>query len=107
MSDQQALRQRREALAQAVNSHELEAVRTFIHPSYIGKGPRGVPRGYDDIMRQAELLFAPGSDFEETVEIEDITVSGDKARITVCRSQQMTGWLLVIKSRSTTRAVET
>jgi ketosteroid isomerase-like protein len=106
MSDQQDLQQRRVALAQAVNSHDLDAVRSFIHPSYVGKSSRGVPSGYQDIMRLAEQLFAPESDFGETLEIEDIAVSGDKARVTVRRNQEMTGWLW-IKSRSTTRAVET
>jgi hypothetical protein len=106
MSAEQELRQQREALARAVNSHDLESVRSFIHPSYVGKSKGGYSSGYQDIIRLAERMLAPGSDFQEAVEMEDVTVSGDRARVTVRRSHEMTGWLW-IKHRGTARAVET
>jgi hypothetical protein len=106
MGADQELRTQREALAQAVNRHDIEAVKAFIHPSYVGQSKRGRSVGYEDMMRLAEQLLAPGGDFEEEVEIEDITVTGDKARITVRRTHAVTAWLW-IKSRATTRAVET
>ena len=106
MNAEQELRQQREALAQAVNSHDLESVRSFIHPSYVGKSKSGYSSGYQDIIRLAERLLARGSDFEEAVEIEDLAVSGDRARLTVRRTHAVTGWLW-IKYRGTTRAVET
>ncbi len=88
MSDQHALRQRREALAQAVNSHDLEAVLSFIHPSFVGKTKRGYSVGYQDMVRMAEPLFAPGKDYQETVEIEEIEVSGDSAKLVVRRVER-------------------
>jgi len=84
--DQQQLRQRREALAQAVNSHDKEAVLSFIHPSVVGKAKRGFTlAGYRTVVQMAEQLCAPGSDYQETVAIEDIDVSGDSARLLVRR----------------------
>ena len=86
MSDQQQLRQRREALAQAVNSHDKEAVLSFIHPTFVGKTKRGFSlAGYKTVVRMAEQLCAPGSDYQETVAIEDIEMSGDSARLLVRR----------------------
>ena len=106
MSTEQELRQQRQALATAVNRHDLEAVKTFVHPSYVGRTKTGITSGYQDIIGLAQRLLAPGSDFEETVEIEDIVVSSDRARLTVRRSHVMTGWLW-IKHRGTSQAVET
>jgi hypothetical protein len=106
MSAEQELRQQREALAQAVNRHDLEAVQRFIHPSYVGKSKSGYSMGYPEVMRLVERLLGPGSDFEEAVEIEDVAVSGERARVTVRRSHTRTAWLWV-KHRGTTRAVET
>lgn len=86
MSDKQQLRQRREALAQAVNSHDKEAVLSFIHPTFVGKTKRGwTCAGYQDVVRMMEHLFAPGIDYQETVAIEEIEVSGDSARLVVRR----------------------
>jgi ketosteroid isomerase-like protein len=106
MSTEQEVRRERESLARAVNSHDLEAVKAFIHPSYVGKAKGGHAVGYQEIMRLVGRLLGPGSDFEESVEVEDVAASGDKARVTVRRSQAMTAWLWV-KHRGTTRAVET
>src|SRR5438874_1641599 len=103
MSAEQELRRQREALAQAVNSHDLESVRSFVHPSYVGKSKGGHTGGYQDIMGLAERLLGPGSDFQEAVEIEDLTVSGDRARLTVRRTHEMTRWLW-IKHQGASRA---
>ena len=79
MSEQQQLRQRREALAQAVNSHDLEAVLAFIHPSLVGKTKGSSSVGYQEMVPVLEQLFAPGVDYQETVEIEEIEEIGDSA----------------------------
>jgi hypothetical protein len=88
MSDQQELRQRREALAQAVNRHDLEAVRSFIHPTFVGKTKQGFSIGYKEMVPMVELLFAPGKDYQETVEIEEIEVSGDSAKLVTRRTER-------------------
>ncbi len=88
MSDQQELRQRREALAQAVNSHDLEAVLSFIHPTFVGKTKQGFSVGYQDMVRMAQQLFAHGKDYQETVEIEEIKASGDSAKLVSRRSER-------------------
>jgi hypothetical protein len=106
MSAEQELRRQREALAQAVNCHDLESVKNFIHPSYVGKSKTGQTGGYQDIIALAQRLLGPGSDFQETVEIEDLTVNGDRARLIVRRTHEMTRWLW-IKHRGSSQAVET
>ncbi|MCL6546734.1 MAG: nuclear transport factor 2 family protein [Bryobacteraceae bacterium] len=106
MSAEQEVRRQREALAEAVNRHDVEAVKTFVHPSYVGRTQAGGSCGYEDIIGLAERLLAPDSDFEEAVEVEDVAVSGDRARLTVRRSHVRTGWLW-LKHRGTARAVET
>jgi hypothetical protein len=106
MSAEQELHEAREALARAVNDHDLESIRSFIHPTYVGKDKTGNSIGYQDIMRLVERLLARGSDFREEVEIEDLAVSGDRARVTVRRTHEVTGWLW-FKHRGTARAVET
>ena len=84
MTDQEEVRQRREALVQAVNSHDRETVLSFIHPSFVGKTKGGWRiAGYQRVVRMLEQLCAPGSDYQETVEIEEIEVSGDSARLAV------------------------
>src|SRR5207247_10552780 len=92
MSAEQEVRRQREALAEAVNRHDVEAVKTFVHPSYVGRTKTGGTGGYQDIIGLSERLLAPGSDFEEAVEVEDVAVSGDRAGLTVRRSHAMTGW---------------
>jgi ketosteroid isomerase-like protein len=88
MSDQQELRQRREALAQAVNRHDLEAVCSFIHPTFVGKTRQGFSVGYKEMVPMVEQLFAPGKDYQETVEIEEIEVSGDSAKLVSRRTER-------------------
>ncbi len=86
---EQQLRERREALVQAVNRHDAQAVIAFIHPSFVAKTKWGFSVGYKDVARLMEQLFAPGSEYRETVEIETIEVSGDNAKIVTRRGEQM------------------
>ena len=89
MSDQQELRQRREALAQAVNRHDLPGVLDCMHPSFATKPSWGFAVGYKDVVKGLEQLFAPGNDYKETVEIETIEVSGESAIVVTRRGEQM------------------
>jgi hypothetical protein len=88
MSDQQELRQRREALAQAVNRHELEAVLSFIHPTFFSKTKHGFSVSYKEMVPMVEQLFAVGKDYQETVELEEIEVSGDSAKLVSRRTER-------------------
>ena len=88
MSDQEELRLRRESLAQAVNSHDREAVLSFIDPSFVAKTKRGVSVGYKDMASMVEQLFAAGKDYEETVEIEQNEVNSDSAKLVVRRIER-------------------
>ncbi len=88
MSDQHELQQRREALAEAVNRHDLHAVRSFIHPLYVGKTKSGFTAGYHDMVRMVEQLFAQGKDYQEAVEIEEIEVTGDSAKLVSRRTER-------------------
>lgn len=88
MSDQQELRQRREALAQGVNRHDLEAVRSFIHPTFVGKTKQGFSVGYKEMVPMMEQLFEPEKDYQETVEIEGIEASGDSAKLVTRRTER-------------------
>lgn len=106
MNAEQEVRQQREALAEAVNRHDLEAIKSFLDPSYVGRSKSGQTVGYQEMIQLVEPLLAPGSDFAETVEIEDLTIHGDEARLSVRRSHTVTRWLW-IKHRGTSQAVET
>jgi formylglycine-generating enzyme required for sulfatase activity/serine/threonine protein kinase len=103
---EQEVRQQRQALALAVNDHDLESIKRFVHPSYIGKGKNGYASGYQEMIGLAERLCEANSDFQEVVQIESLIVDGDMARLTVRRSCSMT-YLQWIKHRATMRAVET
>jgi formylglycine-generating enzyme required for sulfatase activity/serine/threonine protein kinase len=105
-SAEQEVRRQREALALAVNRHDLESIKRFIHPSYVGKCKNGYTSGYQEIIGLTERLCAVGSDFQEVVQIENLIVDGDTARLTVRRSFSMT-YLQCIKHRGVIRAVET
>jgi hypothetical protein len=73
-------------LVQAVNSHDKEAVLSFIHPTFVGKTKGGWSiAGYKRVVCMLKHLCAPGSDYQETVAIEDIEVKGDSARLVVRR----------------------
>lgn len=86
---EQQLRERREALVQAVNRHDAQAVIAFIHPSFVAKTKWGFTAGYKQMVPVLEQLFAPGSDYKETVEIETIEVSDDSATVVTRRGEQM------------------
>ena len=88
MSDHQELGQRREALAQAVNSHDLEAALSFIDPSFVAMTKRGVSVGYKDMVSMVEQMFAAEKDYQETVEIEQIEATGDSAKLVVRRIER-------------------
>jgi hypothetical protein len=105
MSHDSELRARRDELARAVNAHDLEAVRAFLHPSFVARARTGHATGYDDMLRLAgQLLSSDG--FRETVQVEAVAVCGDAARLAVTREQATTGWL-GLGRRGTARAVET
>ncbi len=89
MSQEQDLRARREALAQAVNRHDLPGVHDCIHPSFTCKTALGFSVGYKEVATAMEQLCAPGNNYQETVEIETIEVSGDSAKIVTRRGEQM------------------
>jgi hypothetical protein len=61
MSAEQEVRQQRQALATAVNRHDLEGVKTFVHPSYIGRTKTGITSSYQDIISLAQRLLAPAA----------------------------------------------
>lgn len=71
-----------------MNSHDLEAVLSYIHPTFVGKTKQGFSVGYQDIARMVAPLFAPGRDYQETVEIEEIEARGDSAKLVTRRSER-------------------
>jgi hypothetical protein len=101
MSDQQELRQRREALAHAVNRHDLQGVLACIHPSFACKTKWCFSVGYKDVAQAMEQLCAPGNDYKETVEIETIEVTGDSATVVTRRVEQMERGALQNRPRAT------
>jgi SnoaL-like domain len=105
MSAEDEVRRQRELLAAAVNGHDLEAVRAFMHPTYVGRARGGAAGGYADILALAERLLAPGQGLAEAVQVEAVAVAGDAARLTVRRTREGGGWLAW--PRGPARAVET
>jgi hypothetical protein len=76
-------------LAQAVNRHDLQAVRSFIHPTFVGKTRQGHSVGYQAMVPMIEQLFAPEKDYEESVEIEEIEASGEGGKLVTRRTERV------------------
>lgn len=84
MTQEQELRESRQALNSAINAGDVESAIAHIHQSYVGKGKGGYSIDYQSMV---QLLSSLPKGFESQLLIEDIEISGDSAKVTVRRSE--------------------
>jgi predicted Ser/Thr protein kinase len=98
---------RRKGLADALNAHDKEAVKSFIDPSYLGKTERGkVIWTYWQLMDEIAVIFHSHPEYKQSFEIESIDIQGDVAKVTTRRVESMYR-LWVIPWNNVSRWVET
>jgi len=96
---------RRQALLEAFNAHDMEAVKSFYDPSYVLDVGRGRTVGYDAMMQDLSSLPQRAREYQETLIVKNAQVSGDTAELTVLREQRFTG-PLGIKGENRLRRLE-
>jgi ketosteroid isomerase-like protein len=100
-------RERREALLEAVNAHDLEAIKSFVDPSYLARNELGmVLADYRAMLSFAERLFRKHPEYCETLDVEEIDEQGDSVLLTTRRTETYRGILGRERSRQA-RQVET
>ena len=98
------LRARREALAAAVNARDTHAIRAILHPTFTSRSTSGPAWTYDQMMGAlAQLRNRP--EFGERVEIEEILVDGDRAKLTTLLHDS-DKWFWFLTKRDTHRQTE-
>jgi predicted SnoaL-like aldol condensation-catalyzing enzyme len=101
------VRQSREALLQAVNAHDVEAIKSFVAESYVARNELGlVLADYRGVMDYAARLFRKHPEYRETLEVETVEWDGEATRVTTHRVESYTGLLGSERSR-VARQVET
>ena len=88
--DQKALRMRREAMARAVNAHDVKAIKAFFDPSFTSKTRSGQTITYEQVMQALDQIFQSAKDFQESDKIEKIEVDGDAGKITLTETATFT-----------------
>ena len=107
MEREQALLRQREALSNAVNTRDIDAIRSLVDPSYEGKNESGVVvLEHDAAIANVAGLFRKHPEYQEVLEIEDLTINGDVARLTTRRIKRYTGLFGAARTRAA-RQVET
>jgi hypothetical protein len=91
----------------AFNAHDLDAIGALVDPSYEAKNESGtVVLKRDKAIDYAAGLFRKHPEYRELVEIEDVEIAGDTARLTTRRIERYTGLFGMARSRDA-RQVET
>jgi hypothetical protein len=92
--------QTREALLEAVNVHDIDAVKSFIHPDYVAKNELGMVRGgYEGLMDHVTHLLEKHPDYRETLEVEDADEAGETAQFITRRTESHKGLFGLVRSR--------
>lgn len=107
MERERELRKQREALSSAFNAHDVEAIRALVDPSYAAKNDAGtVVVEREKAIDYAAGLFRKHPEYRVVLEIENVQISGDIARLTTRRMERYTGLFGMPRTRDT-RQVET
>lgn len=107
MEQEYEIRKQREALLAAVNAHDLDAMRDLVDPSYQGKNEAGaVVINHDTALNYAAGLFRKHPEYREALEIEEVQINGDTARLTTRRIERYTGLFGTARTRDA-RQIET
>ena len=84
MTQEEQLREQRQALNAALNSHDLATATSLLHPDFVAKGKYGASMDYQALVQCMQKL---PKDFVSQVEVEDVDVSGDNAKLVVRRTE--------------------
>ena len=87
MSDKSELREQRQALNAAINSRDLDAAASFLHPDFVARGTDGHFYDRQAAVRQLEFFLKPSTNFHSQIEVEDVEVAGDSATLRVRRTE--------------------
>jgi hypothetical protein len=87
MTQEEQLREQRQALTAALNSHDLEATTAFLHPDFVAQGTDGHSYNRQEAVRQIEQMLQLSMNLHSQVEVEHVEVSGDSATLRVRRTE--------------------
>ena len=102
---EQELRDRRAALNEAVHARDWKVMESFLHPDFYERGILGIPIPRGFLLFLAKVAMRLNSRFQEKVQVEDVRIEGDKATLTVTRTDTFK-LLGVIPRRETQRCTE-
>jgi len=88
MTQEEQLREQRQALNAAINNHDLETATSFLHPDFVAKGTDGHSYDRQAAVRQLEEFLKPSMNFHSQIEVEHVEVSGDSAKLRVRRVER-------------------
>ena len=86
---EQEVRDQRAALLQAVNAKDWDAVKSILHPSFYAKGILGFKFRRGLMFAAVKLMFMTCRAFREDMRIDDLQLEGDRAELTVTRTDSM------------------
>ena len=101
------LRQRRKDLVDAMNAHDIEAIKAFVAPSFSAKDKNGkTVWDRHRLLDELVVMFNNHPEFNQALEIESSDVQGDTATL-VTRRVEYTKRLWWFDSNNVSRWKET
>jgi hypothetical protein len=83
----------RKALASALSAHDLGAVKSCLHPSFVVRGTDGaVVMDYAGLLNELPKFFDHHPEYKQSVEVEASQVDGDTARLTTRHIDVLRTW---------------
>ena len=80
--------ERRKALADALSAHDVEAVRSYLHPLFVIRGADGVAiMDRTGLQRRLPAFFEVHPEYKQSVQIEASNVQGDDATLQTRRDE--------------------
>jgi hypothetical protein len=89
MTQEEQLREQRQALNAALNNHDVQTATSFLHPDFVAHGQGGHSHDRQATVSQLEQFLKPSMNFHSQVEVENVEVSGDSATLRVCRTERL------------------
>lgn len=87
MTQEEQLRQQRQALNAALNNHDLKTATSFFHADFVAQGTDGHSYNRQEALRQLEQFLKPSFKLQSKVEVEHVEVSGDSSKLRVRRTE--------------------
>lgn len=85
--------ERRNALAEALSAHDLERVRSFLHPSYVVRGADGVVvLDYPGFVDRLATFFSQHPEYRQSVQVEESRTEEDSAMLVTRHVEVLRTW---------------